>query len=87
MAVMAAIFLLAWWPWNFWLIFFVGAAYAGKSQRAACWRLIGSDAHQTSIEGPQGVEHLLTALNELQPPNKASRVVGSQKLSNTMRKV
>ena len=72
--------LLAWWPWNVWLIF--GAAYAsglkGRRNRSFSTANLG----KPTISRAQRIEQGLIASDRSNPPQENLRIIGNEHFSN-----
>jgi len=75
------VFLLAWWPWNVWLI--VGAAYASRLNSRNGRRLFTSNPRQSPIGGTQRIEQGLISGDCLDAPRNGARVMGYKHFRNT----
>jgi hypothetical protein len=74
-------FLLAWWPWNVWLV--VGAAYASRLKGRSNRRLFASDAGEAAIGRAKRIEQGLVAGNGPDALQEYARIIGDQHFSHT----
>lgn len=70
------VMLLAWWPWNAWLVF--GAAYACGLKRRDTARLLATYPRKPSISRPQRVEQRLIAGNRADAAQQDLRIIGNE---------
>lgn len=78
--------LLAWWPWNAWLLF-IGAAYTSGLHRREARRLLAADARKAVIRSPQGIEQSLIASDDLNTALKHSGITGGEHFSDAARNI
>jgi hypothetical protein len=74
------VFLLAWWPWNVWLIF--GAAYASRLKDRKPRRLLATNPSKSAIGRPQRIEQVLIPGDGLYASGDGARVVRDKHFGN-----
>ena len=78
-----AVLLLAWWPWNVWLV--VGAAYAHSLKSRNARRLLTADAGKAPVYDAERVEQILVSGNRADALQEYARIVGNQHFGNAPR--
>jgi hypothetical protein len=79
-----AVFLLAWWPWNVWLVV-LGAAYAYRLQGGSYRSFLAADPSQAAVGRAQSIEESLIAGDGPYPLQDYARVLGYEHFSDTPR--
>jgi hypothetical protein len=76
--------LLAWWPWNFWLIF-LGSAYAHSLQSRYATRLSGPGARESLISLAEVVEQTALTRHDRDAARENLRIIRGEHLGNPPR--
>jgi hypothetical protein len=74
------VMLLAWWPWNVWLVF--GAAYACGLKRREAPRLLTADTGKPAISRTQRIEQCLITRDGLDSSRDDPRIIRDQHFGN-----
>jgi hypothetical protein len=74
---LVGVVLLAWWPWNGWLV--VGAAYGwNRRHKSRARRLAAARLNPGNIDGAQGFHQPVVSGNHLYAPVKDRWIVGRE---------
>jgi hypothetical protein len=84
LAYSVTVMLLAGWPWNAWLIA-LGAAYAQSLHRRSARDLLAAYYGKPSINGPQGIHHIVVVGDQPNAPQEHLRIARHQHFRDTLR--